>query len=57
MVSLLRIVVLNVIVDNGRGSEGLIVTCSTVGSARTVGINIETNRNTKAKSKTLFTRI
>lgn len=44
MVSLLRIVALKVIVDSGRGSEGLIVVCSIVGLARTAGIHTETIR-------------
>ena len=57
MVSLLRIVALNVIVDSGRGSEGLIVTRSTVGSATTAGIKTETIKNMKVINKTLFTRI
>ena len=56
MVSLLRIVALNMIVDSGRGSEGLIVTCSTIGYA-SKGVDSKTGRNMKTKSKTLFTRI
>ena len=57
MVSLQRIVALKVIVDRGRGFVGAIVTRTIVGLARTVETDIKTNRNTKAKSKTLFTRI
>jgi hypothetical protein len=56
MVSLHRIVALNVIVDNGRGSEGWIVTRSTVGTANEE-LDSKTGRNKKAMSKTLFTRI
>jgi hypothetical protein len=52
-----RIVALKVIVERGRGVVGLIATCTTVGFARTVGINTETIRNMKVISKTLFTRI
>jgi 5-methylthioribose kinase len=56
MVSLLRIVALNVTVDSGSGFAGSIVTRTTVGLARTAGIDVVTNRNRKTKSKTLFTR-
>ncbi len=56
MVSLHWIVALNVIVDNGNGSEGLMFTCSTIGTA-SEGIDSKTGINTKAKSKKLFTRI
>ena len=48
---------MKVIVDRGRGFAGAIVTRTTVGLARTVETDVKTNRNTKAKSKTLFTRI
>jgi hypothetical protein len=57
MVSLQRIVALKVIVERGRGFVGSIVTCTTVRSARTAGINTETIRNGTVMSKTLFTRI
>ena len=45
MVSLARIVALNVTVDSGGGFAGSIVTCTTVGSARTAGIHTETIRS------------
>ncbi len=56
MVSLHRIVALNMIVDSGKGSEGLIVTFSMVGAARVEAEN-KMGRNMKAKSKKVFTKI